>query len=337
VEGFVPWRTATEQALYGSAGFFRRPDGPGAHFRTSVHASSLFATAVLTLLDRVDTALGHPDPLDLVDVGAGRGELLTAVAATAPAPLRTRLRLSAVERAARPDHLSPDVTWTDTVPPYTGLLFANEWLDNVPVDVAELDASGIARLVLVEPDTGEEDLGPPLTDADTDWLRRWWPLRRPGHRAELGAPRDAAWADAVARLVRGLAVAVDYGHIADARPSGGTLTGYASGRQVFPVPDGSCDLTAHVAMDAVAAAGEAAGADATIHSDQRSVLRGLGLDGRRPPRELASKDPAGYLRALAAASEAGELLDPGGLGAFRWLAQSRGLPAGWLHEAVAAT
>ncbi|EHN72015.1 hypothetical protein SMCF_8562, partial [Streptomyces coelicoflavus ZG0656] len=31
----------------------------------------------------------------------------------------------------------------------TGLLFANEWLDNVPVEVAEVDAAGVARRVLV--------------------------------------------------------------------------------------------------------------------------------------------------------------------------------------------
>ncbi|MBI0380394.1 hypothetical protein JBE27_30050, partial [Streptomyces albiflaviniger] len=44
------WRTAAERALYGAGGFFRRPEGPGGHFRTSVHASPLFARAVAELL-----------------------------------------------------------------------------------------------------------------------------------------------------------------------------------------------------------------------------------------------------------------------------------------------
>ncbi|HEX6920890.1 MAG TPA: hypothetical protein VF314_11705, partial [Actinomycetes bacterium] len=67
--GVTGWREATERALYGEGGFFRRTTGPGAHFRTSVHASPLFARAVLTLARAAD--------LDtVVDVGAGHGELL---------------------------------------------------------------------------------------------------------------------------------------------------------------------------------------------------------------------------------------------------------------------
>lgn len=64
-----------EAALYGPDGFYVRPGGPGpaGHFRTSVHASPLYAGAVARLLQRVDAELGHPQGLDLVDVGAGRG------------------------------------------------------------------------------------------------------------------------------------------------------------------------------------------------------------------------------------------------------------------------
>ncbi|TGA91604.1 hypothetical protein E4099_28155, partial [Streptomyces palmae] len=79
--GWIGWRTATEQALYGPGGFFRRPEGPAGHFRTSVHASARYAEAVAELLRRVDTALGRPAELALVDIGAGRGELLTGVLA----------------------------------------------------------------------------------------------------------------------------------------------------------------------------------------------------------------------------------------------------------------
>jgi hypothetical protein len=94
--GRCGWREAWTAAAYGPGGFYARGEAPADHFRTSVHASPLFAEAVGTLLDRVDAALGRPDPLDLVDVGAGRGELLAAVA---PRTGRTgaRLRLLAVE------------------------------------------------------------------------------------------------------------------------------------------------------------------------------------------------------------------------------------------------
>src|SRR5690606_41858242 len=56
-----------------------------------------FATALGRLLERVDAALGHPDPLDLVDVGAGGGELLESLTGAVPPALARRLRPVAVE------------------------------------------------------------------------------------------------------------------------------------------------------------------------------------------------------------------------------------------------
>src|SRR5215468_9871700 len=81
----LPWRLAMTEALYGANGFYTRGQAPSAHFRTSVSAGPAFAEGIFALLRRVDLALGRPDPLDLVDVGAGRGELLHAVAAVAAA------------------------------------------------------------------------------------------------------------------------------------------------------------------------------------------------------------------------------------------------------------
>ncbi len=68
-----------QQALYGSGGFYQRGECPAAHFRTSVHTSARYAAAVLALLRHTDAALGHPPRLDLVDIGAGQGELLGQV------------------------------------------------------------------------------------------------------------------------------------------------------------------------------------------------------------------------------------------------------------------
>ncbi|MFI8854725.1 SAM-dependent methyltransferase [Streptomyces sp. 891-h] len=316
------WRTATERALYGPSGFYTR-HAPAAHFRTSVHASTLFAEAVARLLLRVDEALGHPDPLDLVDVGAGDGELLKGVLAAlwereaAGAEVVARLRPVAVEHRERPAGLDAAIGWRRELPApgtLTGLLLANEWLDNVPVDVAENDAAGTARLVLVEPD-GTEQLGPEVTGEDAAWLARWWPLEGEGARAEIGHPRDAAWARAAGALRRGVAVAVDYAHERADRPPFGTLTGFREGHECRPVPDGSCDLTAHVALDAVAAAAPGA----TTRLTQRAALHALGVRGRRPALSLATGDPAAYVRELSAAGEAAELLDAGGLGGFGWL------------------
>ncbi|UUN31326.1 SAM-dependent methyltransferase [Streptomyces sp. FIT100] len=349
---WVLWREATERALYGPGGFYRRPEGPAGHFRTSVHASPLYAAAVARLLAETAESLPDAPEIALVDMGAGRGELLTGVLAALPDgrlpdPDGRAVRAYAVERAAgRPAGLDQRIAWTDRPPAgVTGLLFANEWLDNVPVEVVEADETGTARYVLVRPADGEERLGEPVPagGADAQWLERWWPLTGPGTRGEIGRARDEAWAEAVASLGAGLAVAVDYAHRAGARPPYGTLAGFREGREVRPVPDGSCDITAHVALDACAAgvgtdAGARAGAGTRTEAgtgiglgpgtgagaalvSQREALGRLGVSGTRPPLALASSDPAAYVRALSAAGEAAELTARGGLGDFTWLLQ----------------
>src|SRR4051794_38211450 len=267
------WKQAWDEALYGARGFFRR-ESPAAHFRTSVHASPLFAGALVRMTREagLDT---------LVDIGAGRGELLAAVHGLDPG-----LDLLGVEIAPRPTDLPEAVAWTTALPESVeGLVVANEWLDNIPCHVVEVDERGVPRGVHVDAATGRESLGAPVGDRSVpaslaQWLARWWPLEPvPGLRAEVGTTRDAAWADVVRRVHRGVAVAVDYGHVRTSRPPLGSLRSYLRGREVDVVPDGSRDVTAHVAVDAVAAAAEASGAP-TVVRRQREVLRELGVDGR---------------------------------------------------------
>jgi SAM-dependent MidA family methyltransferase len=360
---WMTWREAMRTALYGPGGFYARGEPPSRHFRTSAHVSPAYAGAMLGLLREADAALGHPARLDLVDVGAGRGELLGQLLglideasrpgrdpdeasrpgrdrdeATPPRRdryeasrlgrdrgLAARINARAVEIAPRPAGLDPRIGWQASPPDaITGLVIASEWLDNIPLDVAELTPDG-PRLVLVETGSGAERPGPPPRPADLAWSRTWWPLHAPGDRAELGRTRCQAWAGVVRRISRGLAVTADYGHLRAGRPRQGTLTGYRDGRVVRAIPDGSRDITAHVALDACAAAGQAAGATATVLTTQRRALRALGVTGRRPPVARAGADPLGYARALCRASEEAELIDAHGLGAFGWLVQAVGL------------
>ncbi|GAB4059636.1 SAM-dependent methyltransferase [Catellatospora paridis] len=325
-------------ALYGPDGFFVR-ERPADHFRTSAQ-SPHFARAIAVLVADVDRALGSPEVFDLVDVGAGRGELLHAVLAALDAPLRARVRAVAVEVSARADDAAAErgattgtgdtpgadvgpgtaVSWRTELPRgLTGLLLATEWLDNVPLDLAR-DGSYL-----------DTDLNPcgPLDPADAAWIERWWPAG-PDDVVEIGRSRDEAWAEAVGALDAGLALAVDYGHRRERRPILPTVTGFWNGREVPPAFDGSTDITCHVAVDSIAADR----ADRLL-LDQRSALHRLGVTAQRPPLALASTDPVGYVRALAATSEIGELTATGGLGAHWWLAQWMNLDAKkvpFLHE-----
>jgi SAM-dependent MidA family methyltransferase len=309
---WTPWIQAWEQALYGPGGFYRQASGPAGHFATASQGipqiGELLARALLELMDRegLDT---------FVDMGCGRGELLEQVHRLGP-----QVRCLGVDIVARPA-LSEPIGWfqspggtrlPDELKGLTeALVIANEWLDVVPCPIAQMDDDGELREVLVNRSSGEEQLGDPISSADRQWCQRFWPVDRlaPHDRVEIGETRDTAWDDLLSRVTSGLAVAVDYGHTISSRPGPGTLTSFKEGRQVSPVPDGSCDLTAHVAMDSLTH-------DSLV--DQRTALKGLGVSGKTPLYDLARQSPAEYLQRLSTASVATLLTAKGGLGDFLW-------------------
>ncbi len=86
-----------------------------------------------------------------------------------------------------------------------------------------------------------------------------------------------------------------------------------------PVLDGTCDVTAHVALDSLAAA-----VPESFITTQADALRALGLSSTRPPQDLARTEPLRYLAELSSAGEAAELLNPSGLGSFGWVWTARG-------------
>jgi SAM-dependent MidA family methyltransferase len=309
---WTPWKQAWDQALYGKSGFYRRVEGPAGHFSTATQGipqiGEMLARSLLKLMDQ--------EGLDkFVDMGCGRGELLEHVHRLSP-----QSHCIGVDIVDRP-RLSEPISWIQS--PGGGqlpdeldgvsdtLVFANEWLDVVPCPIAEMDEDGELREVLVKVPSGDERLGEIVSGTDREWCQWFWPIDRlePGDRLEIGETRDTAWDDLLGRLASGLAVAVDYGHTIDSRPPPGSLTGFRQGRQVLPIPDGSCDLTAHVAMDSLTH-------DELL--DQRTALRQLGTSGQTPPHDLARSDPMAYLRGLSTASAAATLTAKGGFGDFMW-------------------
>ncbi|WP_207555826.1 SAM-dependent methyltransferase [Intrasporangium flavum] len=317
----LPWREAWHAALYAPGrGFYVSGGGPAEHFTTATHGppGAALARALLALPQ-------HPVRL-VVDVGAGRGELaaqlraaLDETDASDASDEGSSVRVVAVDVVDRPAGLDERIEWVRSpggaeLPPGLDdledcLVVAHEWLDVVPCTVAEVDASGVLRVVLVDPATGQERLGDPLGGPDLDWALEHWPASARGDRVEVGRDRDLAWAGLVARVRSGTLVAVDYAHTRGARPTHGTLVGYASGHLTAPVPDGSCDVTAHVAVDTL---------DADETPTQREALRRLGVTATVPPHALATQDPLGYLAALERTGAEARLVDPAGFGGFRW-------------------
>jgi hypothetical protein len=310
-----PWRAAWLAAAYSPTGFWSTQQ-PGDHFSTAVGAGPLVAQAVAAL------AAGSAGVV--VDVGAGDARLLGHLVELLPG-----VALVGVDRRPRPERLDPRVgwfrdhwdvgreRWTAGGPDAWSsadapLHVAHEWLDDLPVPVVAR-RSGAWHEVEVD-GTGHERPGVAVDGEDRAWLARWWDDGAPGDgaRAEVGRGRDAAWSVLVhsATARGGRALAVDYGHLIDRRPVDGSLLAYGRGRQREPVPDGSVNLTAAVAVDALARAGEDAGAETLLLERQAEVL------GR-----LAGPAPADPLGALVRRSEHAALTAPARWGDLWWLLQ----------------
>lgn len=318
------WDTAWQQALYGPDGFYRG-SAPADHFATAAQglggSGALLAEALLALARRHDLTR-------IVEVAAGRGELLEALSTardTSGGPEDSGdivTDLVGVDIVDRPVHLPDSIGWLrspggpelpEELAGLTGtLLIGHEWLDVVPCPVATRGDQGIWHHVLVAPH-GTERSGPPVAGPDLDWLA----AHVPDHvtRAEVGLARDTAHADLLSRVDQGLVLVVDYGHTRSTRPQGGTLTGYRDGRQVTPIPDGTCDLTAHVAVDSLRA---------DQLCTQREALHDLLGRPSLPPHELAGTRPTAYLEDLSRANALATLTRRGGLGDFWWAMTHRG-------------
>ena len=305
------WFEAWVDAASGRDGFWTSAS-PAAHFQTASGLGPELAAAVAALLG------DRPELRRVVELGAGDGRLLAGLH-----DLRPDLRLVGVDLRPRPDGLPAEVGWrTDrwdvlgsgwTTGAVTQVLavdeptlvLAVEWLDDLPCRLAtradgewlELDAGGRA--------------GGRLAEDDRRWVERWWPT---GDRIEVGSTRDRAWSATVTGLAGagGAALLIDYGHQRGSRPAAGSLAGFRGGRSVAPVPAADRNLTAHVAVDAVQAAGEGAGARTVLRARQAEVLAGL------LPSPGPTADP---LQELAARSRRRALTAPAGWGAHWWLLQ----------------
>lgn len=278
----------------------------------------LFGAVLARALDDWWVELGQPAPFTVVEAGAGRGALAKAVLAAAPA-CGPALRYVAVERSAalRGQHPA-GVESAGSLPeePFTGVVLANELLDNLPFGLLERQAGGWAE-VRVGADLAEVlvpvDAGPELDAAAG---------------ARIPVQRTArAWIEEARRLVRrGRVVAIDY---ADTTPSlarrpwtDWVRTYRGHGRGTHPLTGlGGQDITCEVAVDQLS--------PATANRSQAEFLRAFGIDELAAEARRAWQERAhiGDLQALVARSrvhEAQALTDETGLGAFRvleWAAQ----------------
>jgi SAM-dependent MidA family methyltransferase len=335
-------------ALYDSEfGYYARAaqrSGRAGDFFTSVDVGPVFGELleiqIAEMLEFVASSPAPPAPPAppaLVECGAGNGRLtadiLRAMRARHP-ELYARVRAHLVEASpvarAGQAHMLGDVAGrlagsSGTLPDsFEGVLLANELLDALPVHQVVMTGEGL-REVYVQADlraAGGPALrtleGPLSTPALAAYFDRLGIALEPGWRAEVNL-RALEWIrDAAARLTRGFAMLIDYGHEApglyNAPHAAGTLMTFSrhtsAGGDARPASwldcPGEQDITAHVDFTSVRHAAEDAGFETLGFLDQTYFLLGLGAE------EMARADES--LDTIKRRLALKTLLMPGGLG-----------------------
>jgi SAM-dependent MidA family methyltransferase len=315
-------------------------------FLTSVEVGPLFGAVLARALDTWWDELDRPDPFVVVEAAAGRGMLARTVLAAAPrcAPALTYVLVerSATLRAEQARYLSLDRTVRSAGPgprvvsltevpvgPLTGVIVANELLDNLPAKVMQLTDRGWyeVRLAAVDDDPERGELTEVLVPASEEIQRALIALV-PDAAVGSRLPwqhRAASWVSrALEALDRGRVVIFDYGRpcseLAAVAMSAWLRTYRAQGRGGDPFTQlGTQDITVDVAIDQLERA-----VGGFHESDQASFLGHHGIealvaDGRRIWHERAAIGDLAAMRARSRVSEAEALVDPTGFGSFRVL------------------
>lgn len=336
-EGPLPFERFMEMALYDPAGGYYAAgplrSRPAGDFITSPEVSRAFGETLAAYAVGEYRRLGEPSDFTVAEAGAAAGSLLEPLLSALPFPARAAaVEASAAARAALAARLPHLMTYAPEEVPdrLTGVMFANEVADNLPVALAVREEDGWS-----ERRVGEEDGELTLTAAPVraevgEWLDAYAGEVPAGGMAEAQlAARDwiSGWAG---RLAAGSLVVVDYGSAGQSADGAGTLRTHRwhrPGPRPLDSP-GEVDITVDVNFTALADAARAHGLECEILT-QRAFLTRCGLPDRLAARreeelELARiGDYLGRLRARSFLTGAAALLDPAGLGGFHVLIASR--------------
>jgi len=358
VGGAVPFRTFMEWALHdpdhGAYGTGRLRVGPLGDFATSPSLGPAFADLLAPQLAEWLQALG-PGPLALVETGPGEGDLarqLAAALALGWPELAARLELVLVEpnagMAARQRQRLAGaplpVRWCDwpelAARPLRGVMLAHEVLDALAVERLVWDGALWRQQLVALTAAGDLVLAPGAPVAD--WALAQLealdlatagpaPGRPPGWCSELHPGLEPWLGAAAAGLAEGVLLVVDYALEArryySPQRSSGTLMAY-QGQQASPDPlrqPGHWDLTAHLCLESLERAAAAAGWQGLGQCRQGQALLALGLAGAL--HGLQQHGSGDLAERLARREALLRLVDPAGLGEFRWIALGRGAAA----------
>ncbi|MEI8335707.1 MAG: class I SAM-dependent methyltransferase [Actinomycetes bacterium] len=330
-----------EIALYDDAGgFFARGRGPSGRtdFVTSPETGSLFGLMVGKAIESLWLAQGSPADFVVIEAGAGSGrlgrEILRGESAVGASMKYITVERSAALRQLQAETLRnyPDVEILAELPsaPISGVIIANELLDNLAFDIAEFTSDGWAEVrIALRGDSAIGDSPPEFVEvlAPLDEARA---LLVPDFPTQIGSrlPIQVGalnWISRAAECIEtGWIVLIDYaGTAEDLARRGGWLRTYrdhSRGDDPLLYP-GEADITSDVVLEPIRDALIASSFKIESETTQADWLSGLGIEDEVAAGEAAWLAGAarGDIEALigrSRATEAAMLMDPSGLGGF---------------------
>jgi len=272
-------------------GYYMKQDpfGAAGDFTTAPEISQMFGELIGLWGAEVWSSMGSPAPLRLIELGPGRGTLMSdALRAARVAPeFRAALDVWLIETSPTLANIQHDtlltsgapIAWASDLadaPDGPAIIIANEFLDALPVrQYLREGREWRERLVGLDA-KGELTFG--LSAKPEASIRTAAPE---GEMLEISAAGHRLIYALAGRIVKqgGAALFIDYGHTTTGFCD--TLQALRAHRMVDPLREpGDCDITAHVDFAAMARSARAAGAAVYGPVEQGDFLKSIGIDQR---------------------------------------------------------
>lgn len=338
--GRITFAEFMQMALYDQDyGYYtsgRETAGAGGDFITSAALSPVFGAMVARWIAARHEEMSHPNPFDVVEMGAGKGLLCASILVhlrESHPKVYDSVRYRIIEATGLRSESAPfgrplaeefpgKILISDALDDLadgsiTGCLISNELPDAFPVHLVTAREGSLREIYVTLGDGGfVETEGELSTTAIAEYLSRIGVILPDGYRTEVNLNAVDWMRNAARKLADGFIVTIDYGYTADryyaTERSHGTLICYY--RHTYNEDPytrvGMQDMTAHVDFTSLMDAGAQAGLVTIDFTAQREFL--------------ISQDVYGYVRENPAARRSVQsLLDPDGLGGFRVLVQRR--------------
>jgi len=317
-------------ALYGPGGFYDRPPvGREGHFVTSPHVHPVFAELLLRAVLDLGERLGRPEPLPIVELGAGDGTLAANLLRLLGERGGPAVDYAVVERSpgARAALAELPVRVIERVSdagyPDAAVVLANELLDNLPFRRVRGTRDGVVEIRIDAGRNGFNEVDVPCDAKIAKLAAEHGPLA-PGQEVVVPTGAMRFVAELATTLRRGYALLIDYGSV---RGDASEVHGYREHRVLADVlgDPGSADITAGVNFGAIVRRAEQGGLRSLGLVSQRDALLALGfaewneIQLDRQGRLLTQGEGGRATRVWEGRSRAGLLVDPGGLGRQKWL------------------